>query len=110
MQPVLVVLATLVKIRTFERGAGNGESEDMVEDQVLSRWSDEPSLEESGLEEVEAPSSNLENSPHKDTQALVTSSLEKLPKNFLHLESAGNMYTRSAKQMKPVRKDVMYYY
>ena len=71
MQPVLVVLATLVKIRTFERGAGNGESEDMVEDQVLSRWSDEPSLEESGLEEVEAPSSNLENSPHKDKQALV---------------------------------------
>ena len=80
-----------------ERGEGNGEIKGTVEGQVLPRQSDDSSSEEPKLEKAEAPSPILENPSHREEPTK-------------DREYEGNAYTRSGRQVKPVRKDGMYYY
>ena len=89
-----------------EGGDGNGEIKGTVEGQVLSRQSDDSSSEEPRLEEAEAPSPILENPSHREEPAPVSSSEEPARDR----KSEGDVYTRSGRQVKPVRKDGMYYY
>ena len=101
IQRALLVTPTLVTAITFlltlRGGDGNGEIKGTVEGQVLPRQSDDSSSEERRLEEAKAPSPILENPSHR----------EELTKDR---ESEGNAYTHSGRQVKPVRKDGMYYY
>ena len=83
-----------------EGGDGNGEIKGTVEGQVLSRQSDD-----SSLEEAEAPSPILENPSHREEPAPISSSEEPAKDR----ESEGNVYTRSGRQVNPVRKNGMYY-
>ena len=104
MQPALLVTPTLVTARTSHlltlliKGT--------VEGQVLLRQSDESSSEEPRLEKAKAPSPILVKTLHRDEPAPMSFS-EKPANNH---ESEGNAYTRSGRQVKPVRKDGMYYY
>ena len=76
----------------------------MVEGQVLTRQSDDSSSGEPRLEEVEAPSPILENPSHREERAPMSSSEEPAKDR----ESEGNVYTRSGRQVKRVRKNGMY--
>ena len=64
-----------------------GESKGTVEDQVLSRRSDKPSLEDFGLEEVEGPFPILENPCYKNKPAPKRSCSKELAVDIVHSES-----------------------
>ena len=81
----------------------------MDEGQVLSRQSNKLSSEEFRLEKFKSPSPILGKLSHRKEPALMSSSKEPA-ENVVNRESAGNVYTRSGRQVKPVRKDCMYYY
>ena len=57
------------------------------------------------MEEAEASSPILENPSHKEPVPISSSEEPAKDREF-----EGNVYTRSGRQVKPVRKDGMYYY
>ena len=109
MQPALLVNPTLVTEITFltlRRVIEIVRSRARLGGQVLSMQSDNSSSNEPWLEGVEAPSPILKNQSHREEPAAMSSSKEPAKKH----ESEGDVYTRSGKQVKSVRKDGMYYY
>ena len=82
----------------------------MVEGQVLSKQSDESSSEGFGSEERGTLSPTLDDPSHLDGPTSARSSSEEPAGDFVQHESTRNVYTRSGRQVKPVRKGNMVYY